>query len=40
LYVANHQAVASLRKDLETFWDASLRRLKVDAEAAKRRRTR
>ena len=37
LYVANHQAVASLRKDLETFWDASLRRLKVDAEAAKRK---
>jgi len=40
LYVANHQAVASLRKDLETFWDASLRRLKVDAEAAKRKRRR
>jgi DNA-binding transcriptional ArsR family regulator len=40
LYVANHQGIANLRKELETFWDASLRRLKVDAEAAKRKRRR
>jgi DNA-binding transcriptional ArsR family regulator len=40
LYVANHQAIADLRDELETFWDASLRRLKVNAEAAKRKRRR
>ena len=40
LYVANHQAIGDLRKELETFWDVSLRRLKVDAEAAKRKRGR
>ena len=40
LYVANHRAIANLRNDLETFWDASLRRLKVDAESAKRERRR
>ena len=36
LYVANHLAIANLRNDRETFWNASLRRLKVDAESAKR----
>ena len=40
LYVANHQAIADLRDELETFWDASLRRLKVNAEATKRKRRR
>ena len=40
LYVANHRAIANLRNDLETFWDASLRRLKVDAESAQRVRRR
>ena len=40
LYVANHRAIANLRNDLETFWNASLRRLKVDAESAKRERRR
>jgi DNA-binding transcriptional ArsR family regulator len=40
LYIANHQAIANLRNELATFWDASLRRLKVDAEAAKRKRRR
>jgi len=40
LYVANHQAIADLRGELEAFWDASLRRLKVNAEAAKRKRRR
>jgi len=40
LYIANHQAIADLRSELETFWDASLRRLKDDAEAAKRKRRR
>jgi DNA-binding transcriptional ArsR family regulator len=38
LYVANRQAIDNLRHDLETFWDASLKRLKVDAEGAKRKR--
>jgi len=38
LYAANHQAVADLRNELETFWDASLRRLKADVAAAKRKR--
>src|SRR5262250_988717 len=37
LYMANHQAISDLRSELETFWDASLRRLKLNAEAAKRR---
>jgi DNA-binding transcriptional ArsR family regulator len=40
LYLANHQAMANLRAELETFWDASLRRLKTDAEAAMRKRRR
>jgi DNA-binding transcriptional ArsR family regulator len=40
LYVANHQAIANLRNELESFWEASLRRLKVDAEATKRKRRR
>ena len=40
LYIANHRAIADLRSELETFWDASLRRLKVDAKAAKQRRRR
>jgi len=40
LYVANHRAIADLRNELETFWDTSLRRLKVDAEAAMRKRGR
>jgi DNA-binding transcriptional ArsR family regulator len=39
-YVANHEAVANLRNELERFWDTSLRRLKIDAEAAKRKRRR
>ena len=38
LYIANHQSIADLRSELETFWDANLRRLKDDAEAAKRKR--
>jgi|SRR5215470_7614719 len=40
LYMANHQAIADLRNELETFWDASLRRLKIDAEAVRRKRRR
>jgi DNA-binding transcriptional ArsR family regulator len=40
LYVANHRAIADLRNDLETFWDASLRRLKADAEGTRRKRRR
>jgi DNA-binding transcriptional ArsR family regulator len=40
LYAANHQAIAGLRNALEVFWDASLQRLKVDAEAAKQKRRR
>jgi DNA-binding transcriptional ArsR family regulator len=39
-YVANHEAIANLRNELERFWDTSLRRLKIDAEAAKGRRRR
>src|SRR6516225_8341291 len=40
LYVANHQAISNLRNELEMFWDTSLRRLKDDAESAKRKRRR
>ena len=40
LYAVNHQAIEDLRIELETFWDASLRRLKVEAEAAKGKRRR
>jgi len=40
LYQANHQALANLRQELDTFWAASLRRLKADAEAAKPKRRR
>jgi DNA-binding transcriptional ArsR family regulator len=40
LYAVNHRAIEDLRIELETFWDASLRRLKVEAEAAKRKRRR
>ena len=36
--VANHEAIANPCNELERFWDTSLRRLKVDAEAAKRGR--
>ena len=39
-YVANHEAIANLRNELEWFWEASLRRLKADAEASKRKRRR
>jgi DNA-binding transcriptional ArsR family regulator len=39
-YVANHEAITNLRNELEMFWDASLRRLKNDAEAAKGKRRR
>jgi DNA-binding transcriptional ArsR family regulator len=40
LYAVNHQGFKDLRVELEAFWDANLRRLKVKAEAAKRRRRR
>jgi DNA-binding transcriptional ArsR family regulator len=40
LYLANHRAIADLRNDLETFWDASLGRLKADAESTRRKRRR
>jgi len=40
LYMANHQAISNLRNELEMFWDTSLRRLKDDAESAKRKRRR
>ena len=40
LYSANHQGMANLRAELEAFWDASLNRLKTDAEAAKAKRKR
>jgi len=40
LYAVNHQAIEDLRTELETFWDTSLRRLKVEVEAAKRKRRR
>jgi DNA-binding transcriptional ArsR family regulator len=40
LYAVNHQGIKDRRLELEAFWDASLRRLKVEAEAAKRKRRR
>ena len=40
LYAVNHQGIRDLQIELEAFWDASLRRLKVEAEAAKRKRRR
>jgi len=40
LYSANHQGMANLRAELEAFWEASLTRLKTDAEAAKGKRRR
>lgn len=38
LYRANHRAIARLRAELGVFWDASLARLKVEAEAAERKK--
>jgi DNA-binding transcriptional ArsR family regulator len=38
LYRANHRAVARLRAELGGFWDTSLARLKVEAEAAERKK--
>jgi DNA-binding transcriptional ArsR family regulator len=40
LYAVNHQGIRDLQIELEAFWDASLRRLKVEAEAAKGKRRR
>jgi len=40
LYSANRKGMANLRAELDTFWDASLSRLKRDAEAAKGKRRR
>jgi DNA-binding transcriptional ArsR family regulator len=40
LYSANWKGIANLRAELETYWDASLKRLKTDAETAQRRRRR
>jgi len=39
-YMANRQAISNLRNELEMFWDTSLKRLKDDAEAPKRKRRR
>ena len=40
LYRANRRAIARLRAELGAFWDTSLARLKVEAEAAERQRGR
>jgi DNA-binding transcriptional ArsR family regulator len=38
LYRANRRALARLRAELGLFWDTSLARLKVEAEAAERKK--
>ena len=40
LYMANHQAIANLRIELATFWNASLKRSKSEAKGARRKRRR
>ena len=39
LYRANRPAVTQLREDLGAFWDSSLSRLKIVAEAVERRKS-